>query len=100
MGISGPSSAILVDSAARGWATLFTGHLPSNSPGERLVAEGRAAWIRLPTHPTLTQNVAIAAASGANIVLGHSCDRALLARLTQHMPGLRADLSTGDCVDL
>jgi len=100
MGISGPSRAILVDAAARGWATLFTGHLPSNSPGERLVAEGRAAWIRLPTHPTLTQNVAIATASGANIVLGHSCGPALLARLTQHMPGLRADLSTGDCVDL
>jgi hypothetical protein len=65
-----------------------------------MVAEGHAAWIRLPTHPTLTQNVAIAAASGANIVLGHSCDRAQLARLTQHMPRLRADLSTGDCVDL
>ena len=100
MGISGPSSAILVDAASRGWATLFTGHLPSNSPGERMVAEGRAAWIRLPTHPTLTQNVAIAAASGANIVLGHSCDSALLARLTRHIPGLHADLSTGDCVDL
>lgn len=100
MGIRGPSRAILVDAAARAWATLFTGHLPSNSPGERLVAEGRAAWIRLPTHPTLTENVAIAAASGAKIVLGHSCDRVPLARLTQHMPGLRADLSTGDCVDL
>jgi hypothetical protein len=100
MGISGPSRAILVDAAARAWATLFTGHLPSNSPGERLVAGGHAAWIRLPTHPTLTQNVAIAAASDASVVLGHSCDRALLARLTQHMPGLRADLSTGDCVDL
>jgi uncharacterized protein len=100
MGISGSSRAILVDAAARGQATLFTGHLPSNSPGERMVAEGRAAWIRLPTHPTLTQNVAIAAASDASIVLGHSCDRGLLARLTQHMPRLRADLSTGDCVDL
>jgi hypothetical protein len=33
-------------------------------------------------------------------VLGHSCDRALLARLTSHMPRLRADLSTGDYVDL
>src|SRR6202171_3745002 len=100
MGISGPSRAILVDGAARGWGAPFPGHLAAHSPGERMVAEGRAAWIRLPTHPTLTQNVAIAAASGANIVLGHSCDRALLARLTQHMPGLRADLSTGDCVDL
>ena len=100
MGISGPSRAILVDAAGRLWATLFTGHLPSNSPGERMVAEGRAAWIRLPTHPTLTQNVAITAASGANIVLGHSCDRAPLARLMPHLPGLRADLSTGDCVDL
>jgi hypothetical protein len=100
MGISGPSREILVEAAARGWETLFTGHLPANSPGERMVAEGRAAWIRLPTHPTLMENVAIAAASEANTVLGHSCDRALLAQLTRYIPRLRADLSTGDCVDL
>ena len=65
-----------------------------------MVEERHAAWIRLPTHPTLTENLAIAAASDASIVLGHSCDRALLARLTQHLPRLRADVATGDCVEL
>lgn len=79
---------------------LFTGHLPANSPGERMVAEERAAWIRLPTHPTLTENLAIAAASDANTVLGHSCDQTQLSRLKQRMPRLRADLATGDRVDL
>ena len=100
MGISGPSRDILVATAAHAWPTLFTGHLPANSPGERLVAQGHATWIRLPTHPTLTENLAIAAASGASIVLGHSCDRALLTRLTHHLPRLRADVGTGDGVDL
>ena len=100
MGISGPSRDILVQAAARGWPMLFTGHLPANSPGERMVAEERAAWIRLPTHPTLTENLAIAAASDANTVLGHSCDQTQLSRLKQRMPRLRADLATGDRVDL
>jgi hypothetical protein len=100
MGISGPSRAILDDAAAHDWPTLFTGHLPAGSPGERMVAQGQAAWIRLPTHPTLTENLVIAAASEAAFVLGHSCERALLARLTQHLPHLRADVATGDCVEL
>ena len=100
MGISGPSHDILVDAAAHAWPTLFTGHLPANSPGERMVARGQATWIRLPTHPTLPENLAIAAASDAGIVLGHSCERALLARLTRHLPRLRADVATGDGLDL
>jgi len=31
---------------------LFTGHLPSDSPGARMVAEGRAEQMRWPVHPT------------------------------------------------
>jgi hypothetical protein len=34
------------------------------------------------------------------MVLGHSCDPPILARLHQHLPTLRADLATGDSVDL
>ena len=45
-------------------------------------------WIRLPTHPTASENVALAARSGARMVLGHSCDRAALARLARHLPAL------------
>jgi hypothetical protein len=89
-----------VQAAKRGWPVLFTGHLPAQSPGEGMVAEGRAAWIRLPTHPTLTENLDIAEASGAATVIGHSCDSAQLTELKRCLPRLRAELATGDRVDL
>lgn len=100
MGMAGPSRAILDTASAQRHPTLFTGHLPTGSPGEHMVAEGRAAWIRLPTHPTLTDNLAMVTASGAGTVLGHSCDHAVLSRLAAHLPSLRADLATGDHIDL
>lgn len=100
MGMSGPSRNILETALAHGHATLFTGHLPTHSPGERMVSEGRAAWIRLPTHPTLTENLAMVATSAAATILGHSCDRPQLARLAAYAPSLRTDLATGDYIDL
>lgn len=100
MGMAGVSRAVLVTARAQRHPTLFTGHLPTGSAGEQMVAAGSAAWIRLPTHPTLTENIAMVAGSGATIVLGHSCDRAILARLAAHMPSLRTDLATGDYLDL
>ena len=100
MGIAGPSRAALEQAAADGHPVLFTGHLPAGSPGERMLAGGRATWLRLPTHPTLPENVAIVASSAAGIVLGHSCERAALAQLKRHIPRLRADLATGDRLDL
>lgn len=100
MGLAGPARAILARARATRHATLFTGHLPSGSPGARMVAEGAAAWIRLPTHPTLRENCAIAAASGARLVLGHSCEPAALARLASHLPALRTDAATGDSLTL
>ena len=100
MGIAGPSRDILRVAAANAHPVLFTGHLPTDSPGERMLAAGQAAWLRLPTHPILSENVAIAASSGAKTVLGHSCDRAALDRLKRHIPRLRADLATGDQVEV
>jgi hypothetical protein len=100
MGISGPSRGILAQARAARHPTLFTGHLPAGSPGERMLADGHAQWIRLPTHPTLSENIALASAAGARIVLGHSCDTAMLARLARRIRGLRADLATGDSFDL
>ena len=98
--MSGPSHHILALADAQAHPTLFTGHVPANSPGERMVTQGRAAWIRLPTHPTLSENVAMVAASAATTVLGHSCERAALVRLASHVPLLRTDVATGDSVDL
>ena len=100
MGMSGPSRRILEMAIAQQHPTLFTGHVPANSPGERMMNEGRAAWLRLPTHPTLSENVAMTAASAAATVLGHSCEPAALARLARHVPSLRTDVATGDSVDL
>jgi glyoxylase-like metal-dependent hydrolase (beta-lactamase superfamily II) len=100
MGLAGPSRDILAKACADGHPTLFTGHLPRNSPGERMVDAGAAAWIRLPTHPTLRENVAVATTTGARIVLGHSCEPPGLARLARHLPALRVDVRTGDTVTL
>ena len=100
MGIAGPAREILATAAAQGHPVLFTGHLPADSPGERMLAAGKAAWLRLPTHPTLSENVAIAATGAASVVVGHSCDRATLTRLKRHIPRLRADLATGDRLEL
>ena len=100
MGMAGPSAAILAAARSTGHPALFTGHVPEGSPGDRMVAEGLGSWIRLPTHPTLDEILALVVGSGAATVIGHSCERESLARLAQHMPSLRSDLATGDSIDL
>jgi uncharacterized protein len=100
MGISGPSAHALEQARAEAHPTLFTGHVPAHSPGERMIVDGRAEWIRLPTHPTLPENVAVVANCQPTTVLGHSCERLALIRLAQHMPQLRADPATGDSIAL
>jgi hypothetical protein len=100
MGIAGPSREALEQAAAAHHPVLFTGHLPDGSPGERMLAAGQATWLRLPTHPTSSENAAIVANSAAKIVLGHSCERPALEQLKRHIPRLRADLATGDWVEL
>jgi uncharacterized protein len=100
MGISGASAHILQQARATGHPTLFTGHLPADSPGERMVDDGIAGWIRLPTHPTLPENVALVATCRAATLLGHSCELPALVRLAQRLPQLRVDLVTGDSIQL
>ena len=100
MGIGGPSRDILAKADSARHPTLFTGHVPAGSPGERMITERHAQWIRLPTHPTLAENLALTSSSKAATVLGHSCDPAMLARLARHLPQLRMGLSTGDCIEL
>jgi hypothetical protein len=100
MGMAGPSRTILAVASAARHPVLFTGHLPAGSPGALMVAAGRADWIRLPTHPTLAENVAMAQACGARRVLGHSCEPAVLAGLAAHLPHLAAGLRTGDTLEL
>jgi hypothetical protein len=100
MGIAGPSREVLRAAATNGHPVLFTGHLPAGSPGEQMLAAGDAAWLRLPTHPTLPENAAIVAATAAKTVIGHSCEPVALKRLQRHIPALRAELATGDRLEL
>ena len=100
MGLAGPSQQILALARAASHPVLFTGHVPSGSLGERLLADGLAAWIRLPTHPTLPENRAMVIATGARSVLGHSCDATALASLARDLPALRLDAKTGDTVEV
>jgi Cft2 family RNA processing exonuclease len=100
MGMAGPSRDILERARRERVATLFTGHLPAGSPGARMLADGLASWIRLPTHPTASENAALATATGAALLLGHSCEPAALERLARSLPGLRTDLATGDRLEL
>jgi len=100
MGMTGPARALLREADRVDHPVLLTGHVPGGSPADRLRTAGKAAWVRLPTHPTLAENVSIARGCGASIVLGHSCEPEALARLARHLPGLRIDIATGNRLDL
>jgi len=100
MGMHGPSRELLHDAERAAHPVLLTGHVPEGSPGERLQRAGLADWIRLPTHPTLHENIAIVQYTGARLVLGHSCDRSALIRIAASIPQLRADAATGDSLEI
>lgn len=100
MGISGPSREVLAEASRLGHPTLFTGHVPANSPGEAMMKQGRAAWLRLPTHPTCAENGALAVVCRARTVIGHSCETHVLEIMQRRIPRLDASLVTGDRVEL
>ncbi len=100
MGMAGPSRALLEAARVGGWPVLFTGHMPEGTLGARLLDEGRAQWLRLPTHPTLAENRALVEATHARRAFAHSCDRELLARMGARMPALDTRPLTGDTVEL
>ena len=100
MGIGGPARVILADALRDTHPVLFTGHVPEQSPGAAMLARQRASWLRLPTHPTLTENLALVAACAAPKVIGHSCDRAALDRLARHVAQLDPTLATGDRIEI
>jgi uncharacterized protein len=100
MGMAGPARDIVAQARATRHPVLFTGHLPDGSPGERMLDDRLAAWIRLPTHPTRTENQAMARECGAALVLGHSCPLPALADLARDLPALQPALATGQSLDL
>ncbi|MGL5446946.1 MAG: MBL fold metallo-hydrolase [Rhabdaerophilum sp.] len=88
MGLSGPSKEILARAEREGRSILFTGHVPDGSPGARLLEANRAQWRRFPTHPTLSENIALVSACRPRMVLAHSCSAEILPHLAESIPGL------------
>lgn len=100
MGQAGPAAAALEQAVAEGVPVLLSGHLPEGSPGAVLHAAGRADWLRMPTHPTLPENLAIWERAGQPAVLGHSCPPDALQALHGAFPALDPAARTGDRVTL
>ncbi|MCR4268446.1 MBL fold metallo-hydrolase, partial [Nitratireductor sp. ZSWI3] len=95
MGVAGPARPAIAAADAADYPILLTGHLPQGSPGALLAERGRADWIRMPTHPTLPENVALWNGAGRPAVLGHSCEPQVLEDLREHIPALETRFRTG-----
>ncbi len=100
MGLAGPSKAALAQARRERHPVLLTGGIPQGSPADHMLAAGEAEWLRFPTHPTLPENIAIAAASGAGRILAHSCDAATAALLAKEIPGLVTGLKPSDVIEI
>ncbi len=100
MGLAGPSEAALAQARRKHHPVLLTGGIPKGSPADLMLAAGEAEWRRFPTHPTLPENVALAAASGANRILAHSCDAATAALLVADIPKLMTGFKPGDTIEI
>jgi glyoxylase-like metal-dependent hydrolase (beta-lactamase superfamily II) len=100
MGLAGPSAAALAQAQAERKPVLLTGHVPKGSPGDAMLAAGKAQWLRFPTHPTLPENAALAAANGAPVVLAHSCDAVTARALARTIPGLHPAPKPGDIIEI
>jgi len=100
MGLAGPSKAALAQARRERHPVLLTGGIPKGSPADVMLAAGEADWLRFPTHPTLPENIAIAAASGAGRILAHSCDAATAATLAGDIPRLVTGLRPGDTIEI
>src|SRR5690606_344123 len=100
MGAAGPSATLIPRAAESGYPVLLTGHLPASSPGDLLHRSGRASWIRMPTHPTLSGNMNIWSGAGKPETLGHSCTPPVLEELGHYITSLRTDARTGQSLTL
>lgn len=88
MGSAGPSIEAIARAADQNYPILLTGHIPPNTPAAALFEAGRAAWIRLPTHPTRQGNIGLWERAGRPATLGHSCSQPELSALRAHLPTL------------
>ncbi|MBD7991713.1 MBL fold metallo-hydrolase [Ochrobactrum sp. Sa2BUA5] len=95
MGSAGPSREALRQAVDEHAAVLLTGHVPENTPAHALLEQGRATWIRLPTHPTQSENLALWQAVGKPMALGHSCTAEKLEELKPYLTSLDTTAMSG-----
>lgn len=100
MGMGGPSRALIARAAAESIAIMLTGHLPKGSPAQKLHAQNRATWLRLPTHPVLSENLALVQALNPAKIVAHSCDRTGLDAMQTLMPSNFVIVQTGDVMEI
>ncbi|MCY0094264.1 MBL fold metallo-hydrolase [Hoeflea ulvae] len=100
MGSAGPSVDAIGRAAAQDLPILLTGHIPDHTPARSCFDDGSASWIRLPTHPTRDENVAIWTSAGNPAALGHSCQHSGLAELQPFLPKLDVSAATGDHLEI
>jgi len=95
MGSAGPSIQALQQAAEQNVPVLLTGHVPENTPAQFLLEQGRANWIRLPTHPTRSENLELWQDAGKPAALGHSCALDKLEELKPYLTTLNTTALTG-----
>lgn len=95
MGSAGPSMQALQLAADQNVPVLLTGHVPENTPAQSMLEQGRATWIRLPTHPTRLENLELWHDAGKPIALGHSCALEKLEELKPYLTTLNTTAMTG-----
>lgn len=95
MGSSGPSVSALQRASDVELAVLLTGHVPENTIADRLVKNGTAKWIRMPTHPTGIENKQIWELACKPAVYGHSCTLTVLKELKPNLTDLNTTVVSG-----
>ena len=64
-------------------AIVFTGYIPTGTPAERLVNNGRASYLRWNVHPRLSENAALVRATHARTVVPAFCESKDLPALSR-----------------
>jgi Cft2 family RNA processing exonuclease len=64
-------------------AIVFTGYIPTGTPAERLVNNGRASYLRWNVHPRLSENAELVRATHARTVVPAFCDLKDFAALSR-----------------
>lgn len=100
MGSAGPSVFALNKAREQGLPVLLTGHVPPNTPADAMVKAGQASWARLPTHPTLAENVEFWEQAGRPDIIGHSCPLPGLTELKPSITNLRTGTLSGSYFEI